>query len=293
MYSVQRMLAGAVMSVLLATAAPAEVGVVVHPNGAVTSYVMQGIVDDPEPIGNAWLRYNADSNVRFVLNDIGLVQQDGRPSMAVSPQTGYPIVAWARNTGTGHDVVLSRFDGSGWTAPEIVVGTQADELDPVVIVDPAGGVHLLYWVHDSTPRVMQLHAPAGLSPWSEPLQVSLPGEVACRPSGVLHDGLLHVAYETHDLGLGSTPRGIVLAWQEGEGYSSQLLATTANPAAPGPQVHSSLAHLWVDWVDTNCEMAWTRQVATEPWEPVRVETYQTTEEREYHVRGKIRALALE
>jgi hypothetical protein len=280
-------------AVLLGSGALAEVGVVVHPNGAVSAYVEQGIVDDPDPISSAWIPHHPVSSGRIALNPDGAASGDGDPSLITSPASGFAVAAWARNTPGGYDIVVSRFESSAWTPPQVVADSAADELDPHLVVDPNdGSIHLLYWIDDGEPRIVHRQAPSDLSSWSAPVQVSEPDSDACRPWGVFHDGALHVVYEGHDLGLGTAPRRIVLAIREEQAFSSEILTTTQYAGENRPQAHSADGTLWVDWIDLEWEMAWIRQLPTGAWGPVEVEYFQTPEEREFHVRGLIRSHAL-
>lgn len=272
----------------------AEVGVAFGELGRANTYILQIIVDDPEPVGNAWIPYSNGSSGRVVLNAGGFENGDGDPSLIMRPAPLYPVAAWALNTPSGYDVVVSAFDGVAWTSPQVVAGGPVDELDPHLVLDPNdGSVHLLYWIHDISPRVIHRQAPGDLSSWSAPVEVSLPGEVACRPSGIFHDGQLHVIYELHGLGYGTTPRQIVVAKQDGDGFVSQILATTEYPGDNWPQLHSAGGRLWFDWVDSSCEAGWRLQIAPGSWEPVETQGYATTEERDYHVRGEIRQQVLD
>ncbi len=281
-----------VLAVLSGMPAWAEIGVFVQANGSPSTYGLQGIVDDPEPVGTTWIRYFPDTPQRSVLNDQGFANGDGRPSLIM--RSTLPIAAWARNSPAGYDIVVSRFQDGSWTVPQTLADSSADELDPALVLDASdGSIHLLYWVLDGTPRVMHRQAPADLSSWSAAVQVSQPGEIACRPSGTIHEGLLQVVYEVHSLDYGSTPRQIVLAVEDGPAFSSEVLATTQYAGDNWPQVRSFRDKIWVDWIDTDCDMGWTRRQPAGGWEPVQAEYFETPEERDYHVRQQVRILALQ
>jgi hypothetical protein len=204
------------------------------------------------------------------------------------------MAAWARNAPGGYDIVVSRFLEGAWTPMEFVVDSAADELDPMLVFDESTDtVHLLYWIHDGSPRVMHRQAPSDLSSWSAPTQISQPGEIAVRPSGAMHAGVLLVVYELHTLGYDTTPRQIMLATPQGQVYSSEILATTQHAGENWPQAHSSLDKLWIDWIDTADEVAWSRQLSDGPWEPILTEYFATLEEREYRVRRTVQILAME
>jgi hypothetical protein len=284
---------GGAFAILFASGARAEVGAVVRNDGAVSFYVEQSIVDDPDPIGSAWAADHPGGTGRVSLNADGAANGDGDPSLVATQPSGSPVAAWARSTPEGYDIVVSRFDGIAWTTPQVVADSSADELDPYLALDPGdGSIHLLYWVNDASPRVLHRQAPSDLSSWSAPVQVSHPNDIACRPSAVIHEGALHVAYEVHDLGYGTTPRQIMLAVRDDQVFASEILTTTLYAGENWPRVHSANGRLWVDWVDHEYEMTWIRQLPAGPWETVQTEDFQTPEEREFHVRGLIRELAL-
>lgn len=285
-------LSGAILAGAMWIPTSAEVAVSISSNGfQVVSYVMEGIVDDPEPVGNAWRRFNADGAHRAVLNDEGFANGDGDPALVV--HSGVPIVAWSKSYPGGYDVVISRFVDGSWSVPQPVADSAADELDPHLVLDSQGSIHLLYWINDGSPRVMHMQGPADLTSWSAAIQVSQPAEIACRPSGAFHDGVLRVAYEVHDFGYGSTPRQIVVATRQAEGFGSQTLAVTQHAGDNRPVLHDAGGTLWVDWIDADGEMAWRRQLSSGVWQPIEIEPFETNEERDYHVRGAIRVLALQ
>jgi len=287
----------ALVALMVHVASPpteAEVGVVIHPSGAVSSYILQIIVDEPDPVTIAWSPYHVGNADFLVVNGEGFDNGDQEPSMITVPGSNSPIVAWAKNTPSGFDIALTHFDGTNWGEPQVVAGTPADELDPSLVLNPNdGSIHLFYWVNDGSPRVLHRQAPADLTSWSPPVQVSHSGDIACRPSGVYHDGTLQVVYEVHALGLGTAPREVVHALQNGQTFSSDIVATSQHPGDNQPQIHSASDQLWIDWIDGENDMAWTRQLAGGAWGPIQTEYFGTLEEREFHVRGVIRIHALE
>jgi hypothetical protein len=276
---------------LAGSALRAEVGAA--GTDTISSYVVKGIVDDTEPQGSVWKRYNADGPSRAVLNEDGLSRGDGEPSL-LTTAAGVPLVAWARNSASGFDIVVSRFVGGAWSVPLAVASSPAAELDPFLALDPANGsVQLLYWIHDGAPRVMRVKAPADLSSWTVPEQVSGPGEIACRPAGVFHQGAFHAIYEVHDMGYGAAPRRIVIATEGPVGFTGQTFSQSWHAPFNWPQLHSGGGRLWVEWIDGPSEMIWTHQLAPGGWSPVQSEPFGTTESRDFQVRGTIRHLVLQ
>jgi hypothetical protein len=287
------------MALLAHGIALAEVGVVIHPGSSAHhgSYVLE-LTEDPSPISGIWLKIAAPDPFHIDLNAGGAANGDGAPSMVTNASNGLIAAAWSRNSANGFDVVVSRFAGSAWTVQQVIVGSTANELDPQLVLDPNGSIHLFYWVDGTTPQVFHSVAPPDLSSWSTPVLVSQPGEASCRPAGVFFNGVLRVAYEVHNLGNGTTPRQVVLARFDNGTFTPEIVAMTSNPGAVRPQVHSHSGHLWVDWIDSETtggsgEIAWTRLDAAGQWEFIRYEPYASYLEREYGVRAGTRSRAIE
>jgi hypothetical protein len=102
-----------------------------------------------------------------------------------------------------------------------------------------------------------------------------------------------VTYENHASQLGGTPRQIVHAWNDGGSFTSEVIAVTSHDGFNRPEAHSSGSVLWIDWLDSDGEMTWTRKEGSGTWDPIEVEPFTTNEERDYHVRETIEAQALE
>jgi hypothetical protein len=279
--------------------AHAEVGIVVQQGTTVQSvaYILVGVTEDPSPINPVWRQMRVNDPFSVALNPIGDTNGDGAPSLLSDTATGLAAAAWARNSAVGFDVVVSRFASGAWTAPAVVAGGAANELDPQLVLDPDGSVHLFYWVDGATPQVFHVVAPADLSSWSTPALVSLPGQCASHPSAAFYNGVLHVAYEVHDFGDGA-PRDVVLARFENGAFTTEVVAMTDNLGDVSPQVHSQSGRLWVDWVDAETtggsgELAWTRLTAPGQWDVIRYEPFATYEQRNYLTRGGAKLKALQ
>jgi hypothetical protein len=274
----------------------AEVGVAMMPAspGPRIVYILGVIDEGPTPITQVvWRPAGPGRSDRIVLNPQGEANGDGAPTVLSDPATGLVAAAWARNSASGFDVVISRFTAGAWTEAQVVAGSPSDELDPQLVLDPDGSVHLFYWVEGTTRQVFRVTAPPDLSSWSAPSLVSQPGESACRPAGAFYNGILHVAYEVHNFGNGNSPRQVVLARLDSGVFTPEVIAMTNNLGDVYPQVHSHAGRLWVDWVDAETsegsgEIAWTRMNAQGQWEPIHFDAFASYVEREYKVRSGVR-----
>ena len=289
---------GLAVAVALGFLAPVSAEVSVHDSPAAQTVVgpfqiLQIIIDEGDPFGLHWTDVSSSSNPdRIALNPGGDANGDGRPSMLRNPFSELPTVAWARNSASGYDVVVSHFTHGAWSEPEAVADGADDELDPWLALDPSDGtVHLLYWVDGAIPTVLHRQAPADLSSWSTPLQVSDGIEPAHRPAAAFHDGVLKVTFEVHPFGQGQTPREIVMAEKDGPSFLEQVMGVSNHDEPLWPQIHRHGGKLWLDWIDADDEMAWIR-LETGGWSVPQYETFQSVEELEFFVRGTIRSQAI-
>jgi hypothetical protein len=156
--------------VATSSAVRAEVGVAGFQQGPAPRlqiYQLASINDNPDPFG-MWIDFSGSQPGRIVLNPEGAANGDGPPSIVSIPALGLNVVAWSRNSPNGFDIVMSRFDGTGWTAPQVIVGVPGvDELDPALIAAADGTLHLFYWVSGPSPQVFYTSAPAGTATFGE------------------------------------------------------------------------------------------------------------------------------
>jgi len=247
------------------------------------------ITDGDTPWGGFWEPLSDPSERIHVLNHDGMSNEDGRPSIVLHPQTRTPIAAWPRRTEAGYEIVVSRFADSTWTDPTIVASGDGDALDAHLTVDPASGdVHLLYRSGLTSPRVEHRKASASAMDWSIATVVSAPGETAVRPSATWHAGDLVVVYESHLGGLETPSRQIVVALQDGDTWLGQVLTGVEYDRPNEPQVHSDGTRVWIDWIDGPDVMRWTSRGTDGTWAPLESEPFAGTEDREYHVRGRVK-----
>jgi len=276
----------------------AEVGVVTKQQGTeiiATGPYLMTIIEDSEPVG-MWARYAEPSGTRMVLNESGEVNGDGYPSMAVHSGTGMPIVTWGKSNGSGFDIVESHFENGAWTTPAVIAPGVTTSIDPepsITLDGQTWDVHIVYVTNNSTPVVMHIKAPADLSSWTPPNMVSEIGENGLRPSAVIHQGTLKVAYESHVSGVGNTPRVITVANSDGLGSFTYETITDSQGGSPNrPQLHTGMGgSMWIDWIDDTNAVGWATWQAATGWGSVQIEPFTDTEDRDYHARGRVKQLA--
>jgi len=275
----------------------AEIGVSTKEGTSIvaTGPYLMSIIDDPDPIG-IWMRHSQPSSTRAVLNENGGTNGDGRPSMTFDPTNGVPIVTWGKNNGSGFDIVESHFENGAWTSPAIIAAavTLTTDPEPSIVLDrQTSDVHIVYIMDDTTPKVMHTTAPVDFSSWTSPNLVSEIGEISLRPSVVVHEGTVTVAYESHISGVGSTPRVITVAKADGLGGFTHETLTNSHGGSPNrPRLHTGIgSSLWIDWIDDTNDMAWSRWNPGTEWGSVQIEPFTDIEDRDYHARGRVKRLA--
>jgi hypothetical protein len=288
---------GLVVVTSLSSGVVAEVGVVTKQGTDIvaTGPYLMSIIEDSEPVG-LWARHTTPSGTTMVLNESGSTNGDGLPSMAVDSGNSLPIVTWGRNNGSGFDIVESHFENGAWTTPVVLAAGVTTSIDPepfVTLDRQTLGVHIVYVTNDSAPVVMHTEAPADLSSWTSPNMVSEIGENGLRPSAIIHQGTLTVAYESHVSGVGNTPRVITVATSDGLGGFTYETITSSQGGSPNrPQLHVGMgSSMWIDWVDDMANVAWAIRQPGTGWGSVQIEPFTDSEDRDYHVRGRIKQLA--
>ena len=274
-------------------AAPARAEVGVATTGSLrVPYVLAQITDDSDPWGGAWKRLSYDFN-RAVLNPEGFTNGDGTPSLELLSD-GRVLVAWARNSAQGYDVVASVHTTAGWSPVQVIADSTDDEVDPALAVEPNGTVHVVYTVlgqQAQESRVVYRQAPPSLAAWSAEVPVSAPGELARRPSAAWDGQTLRVAYEIDTFGLGQTPRSVAAARLEAGAFEGEVVAVSSFVGDLAPRMHCTASRVWIDWADADHEVAWTRLDPQGAWEPMRYEPYATLPHQEFQVRPGLRQAA--
>ena len=272
----------------LAPQAVAEVGIATSGSLRVP-YILAQITDDSDPWGGAWKRFSYDFS-RAVLNPEGFANGDGRPALQVLPD-GRVLVAWARNSAQGFDVVVSLNTTAGWSTTQVIAATLDQEVDPALAVEPDGTVHLVYTVVGAESKVVHRQAEADLSAWSQETRVSAPGQLARHATAAWDGAVLRVAYEVDDFGVGQTPRSLAVATFDGAAFVGEVVGISTFSGELAPRIHHDAGRVWMDWADAEHEVAWTRLDPLGTWESLQYEPYGTVVDQEFHVRPGLRLSA--
>jgi hypothetical protein len=104
---------------------------------------------------------------------------DKDPALAIDPVRGTPVLAWSRETGSGFDIFVSRYDDNTWTpAVRLLQGT-GDEVRPQIQVSQS---HVHVVAYDGAGYVRMSLTRGGLEPTFGP--ESLPTAVVPIIPGV-------------------------------------------------------------------------------------------------------------
>jgi len=223
-----------------------------------------GDLGDPYP---QWAVIRQGVDPGLVLNTSGDDNGDGPPSWAIDPASGNPVVAWARWDGHDHEIVYSRWTGSGWSDSVPVTDDDLDDVDPALAVAPDGTLRLAWWRTENGHRTVWFRDLGQEGATAE--EVTPLPRAGSRPGIALHGGDVKVAFQREEAGT----REVRVASRDAS-WADELVATTsyAGPGGNGDidvRVHSVAGHLWVDWIDADGQLAWSeRDPATGAWGPV-------------------------
>lgn len=142
-------------------------------------------------------RYSGVERVPF--NESGAFRADGAPSVADHPLTGLPWAVWSFNEDGDYELALSYFDGQYWSSPMLIGSgpNGADDMEPKLAFTPDGRPLISWWrmSKDGSEQSVWLQSRAG-GEWLEPIRISSTRREARRPSLLLEDEKLIIAFET-------------------------------------------------------------------------------------------------
>ena len=236
------------------------------------STLQAGSNDGPDPIDPlGWQSFRQIAPAQ-ILNSTGDLRGDGRPDIAWCSPSGWPVVVWAWNLGVDHDVAFSEWTGTEWSAVTYLTSTSSDDLDPRVFVEADGTIDVVWWTAGAPDAVYLATRAAGSSTWSAPVLVSDAAESARRPSVVVSDGVLRVAYERDSSQTGMAQDVVVRKRQLDGSFVTEIVARTARIERLDAMLHAEQGKLWVDWKQADDQIGYCRAVAslwdapsTAPW----------------------------
>jgi len=218
------------------------------------------ITDGADPIPTVrWKPFRMEARRVRLLNPSGEIRHDGRPDVFIRPGSGWPVVVWAYNNGTDHDIAFAEWRGEGWSRVRFLTSSVADEVDPRIFIDAAGNVHVVFWVDGNDPHVRMISRPgaATIPEWDFSVRVTPPGEDARRPTVALAGSVLWIAYESRLDNENVTASEMVVLQR---GPENTFVRRLRLPAQRGdtldPILHLHYRHLWLDWKLSDDKFVW-------------------------------------
>ncbi len=136
---------------------------------------------------------------RVLLNKSGALRADGTPSIAIHPLTGLPWAVWSFNESGDYELAVSFFDGRFWASPILLgsAGNGQSDLQPQLQFTPDGRPLITWWrmSPDGTEQSIWFTSRQN-GTWIPPVRLSSAREKASRPSMLLDNDQLIVAFET-------------------------------------------------------------------------------------------------
>lgn len=242
--------------------------------------IVAGITEGPDPIPQVfWL---PGDNI-YPSIDTGPLRSDGRPHMTLDPDS-HPVVTWAYREGIKRDIALLRWTGARWDGPHFVTHSFIEELDPRAFVSFFDLYHVVWWIDGSTEKVYYTSGHPGEYGYS---RIVANGR---RPSVVQWGSSVLVAFERD---AGGTQQEIVIATKDMTGQFSLSPIFQVPRSEPLDVVlHLEENQLWMDWIASDSEMAYSTNVNGFWTTPILVPlTSQTWAETEA-IRQSIRQLVI-
>lgn len=138
---------------------------------------------------------------RVLLNRNGASRADGVPSIAIHPLTGLPWAVWSFNENGDYELAFSFFDGRDWASPMLLGSAPngADDLQPRMDFTPDGRPLITWWrmSDDGSEQSVWLTSRQN-GTWTPPVRLSSSREKARRPSLLIGDSEVIVAFETDE-----------------------------------------------------------------------------------------------
>jgi len=270
-------LLGVLLTIAGVGTARAEISATPRGGGRVDTMIMgdTGITDGVDPIPQIWHRYRNVSDDR-VLNPDGETREDGWPDVAYLRGSGWPVVVWAYNHGVSHDIVMSRWEGSGWSPIEFLTTTIEDELDPRVFVRTDGTIDVVWWVAGNDPRVELTTRTTDAEPWAPVRRISEVGEPGRRPSVAFRNETLWVAYERDATTTPFNSSEIAVRRANAQGsFVLEFVAESTYDGPLSPVLHVRACRFWLDWRYSETEFAFA-EIPDVSGDPVSLETTSDT-----------------
>ncbi len=211
------------------------------------------------------------------------------PDSRLNPQSG--LIEVTDSTWTGQDFEIRHVARqlNGQLVVAVLTADPHDDLGPRLAISDVGSTRVAWWRAVAPGQVLS-RARAGVSgQWSAETLVSDPAEDSRMPV-IAHDGAVFwIAYLVLD---GGCTHLAVTSSGDGPGPmpGRTLVGTTSNGGDVDLQISAEAAHVWMTWMETSAEVAWSRYDRTAgAWTPA---AYEPAEDSVAAARERIRTTVL-
>jgi len=185
------LLSGFALVLILPAAARAEVSVQVNADGKVSRVVVltKG--------GRVWRQVRGHVPAAQLLNPLGDSYGDLAPVIAMHPKTGQPWAVWPQNEGNRKRLVVSSWNGTGWTEAVRIAKSDLmgyDQTEPRLLFDASGAPYVFFTEGAHDRRV--LFVTASERGWTPPLRLSDADVDSSGPSVILQGDDVRITYQT-------------------------------------------------------------------------------------------------
>jgi len=179
------------VALLAPAVARAEVSVQVNGQGQVTRVV---VVAKGSRI---WRQVRGHVPAAQILNPLGDTYGDLAPVIAIHPKTGHPWAVWPQNDGNRKRLVISSWNGTGWTDPVRIARSDLmgyDQTEPRLLFDASGVPYVFFTEGANDRRILFVTQVRGI--WSPPLRLSATDVDSRTPLAVLVGDDIQLSFQT-------------------------------------------------------------------------------------------------
>jgi hypothetical protein len=242
----------------LSSSSHAEVGAGFDAELKLEHVILMGAIEDPGLWPSAWSPIRQSPAGFAPLNESGDSRDDGTPDLAIGSSGTTAHAVWALWNGTDYDIALAEWSGGDWSEPEFLTQSAVDDVEPRLNLLDGGGLGVVWW-RDGATRSVFYSERGATGPFGPEIQISEPGDESLHPSVASTGAVTYVAFEE----VGSAQRTVIVEKKTGAGpFVPEVIAITSRQACIDVAVHEAGGIVWVDWIDSDSHMGWSKLTET-------------------------------
>lgn len=144
-----------------------------------------------------WRQVRGHVPAAQLLNPLGDTYGDLAPVIATNPRTGQPWAIWPQNDGNRKRLVVSAWNGFGWTDAVRIARSDLmgyDQIEPRLLFD-SSGVPYVFYTEGARERLV-LFVTMARGVWTTPLRLSEENIDSRSPAAILNGDDISVTYQT-------------------------------------------------------------------------------------------------